>query len=135
MVQRDPFAMVGIDATAIRRDWSGGVAATEEQVAWLRKAGVPVATIRGLSGRQAFELQERLLARRSAGMCTFKQALQLADFGIDPRNEYFDHASELLTVIRRGKGRSLEDLRDECRGLGARFFDAEEGDRNREAWA
>ena len=52
-----------------------------------------------------------------------KQAQQLVEFGIDPRELYFDRAQELLQHLRHNRQRSVEQLRRECRAMGARFFD------------
>jgi hypothetical protein len=123
LVQRDPFAMVDLDLDTVRRHASDGGPATGDQRAWLQKAGVPVARIAQLSGRQAYELREALLDRKAVGMCTLKQAWKLVDFGIDPRQVVFEQAQELLRIIQRGKDqKSVEAIRSECLAGGARFF-------------
>jgi superfamily II DNA or RNA helicase len=104
--RRDPFAAVGIDLSAHTRRNRGGERASAEQLQFFVRAGLPVDLLEGLSSRQADALREELLDRRAVGLCTPKQARQLVEHGIDPRDMYFDEAQERLRAIRAARRRS-----------------------------
>jgi hypothetical protein len=48
-------------------------------------------------------LQEHLRERKAVGLCTPRQARQLVQLGIDPRDLYADHAKELLREAREAR--------------------------------
>ncbi|MEO6597220.1 MAG: DEAD/DEAH box helicase [Planctomycetota bacterium] len=111
--KRDPFAAVGIDLAAHVRRSGGGELATPAQLQFFERAGLLMDQVARLSSRQAEALREELLERKAAGLCTPKQARQLVDLGIDPREMYYDEAKERLSqarAARRGQGL----LRDEA---------------------
>lgn len=94
--KRDPFAAVGIDLAAYARRSRVGARASPAQLEFLRRAGLPTATVAQLAEREADALREALLERKAVGLCSPKQAAQLLAHGIDPRNLYSDEARELL---------------------------------------
>ncbi|MCA8975778.1 MAG: DEAD/DEAH box helicase [Planctomycetes bacterium] len=94
--RRDPFAHVGIDLAAHTRRSRGGERATPAQLEFFRRAGLPTDEVAQLSRREAEAMREALLDRKAVGLCTPKQARQLARHGIDARDLYFDEAKELL---------------------------------------
>jgi type I site-specific restriction endonuclease len=103
--KRDPFAAVGIDLGPWLRRRGGGERATADQLAFFRRAGLPIEQVAELSSQQAEALRERLLERKAVGLCTPKQARQLVELGFDPRDMYFDQAAALLReakAARRG---------------------------------
>jgi superfamily II DNA or RNA helicase len=102
--QRDPFAAVGIDLAGYARGPREGQRATEQQLAYLERAGLPTHEVAGLSSQQAEALRETLLERKAVGLCTPKQARQLVAHGIDPRELYYDEAREMLRELRRKGG-------------------------------
>lgn len=99
--RRDPFAAVGIDLAKYRPRQHDGERASAEQLAFFRKAGLPIDQVAALSLRQAEALREQLLERKAVGLCTPKQAKQLLALGIDPRDLYYDEAQELLRDSRQ----------------------------------
>ena len=101
--KRDPFAAVGIDLAPLRAKRKAGERATQSQLAYFKKAGLPTDSVADLSSAQAEELREALLDRKAVGLCTPKQAQKLVASGIDPRNLYFDEAKELLREIKEKK--------------------------------
>ena len=103
--RRDPFAAIGIDLEGIQRRPGGGERATQQQLAYFKKAGLPTDAIAGLSSYQAEALREELLERKAVGLCTPKQAKALAAAGIDPEHLYYDEAKELLKELKaRARG-------------------------------
>jgi len=106
--RRDPFAAVGIDLAKYRPRPHDGERASAEQLAFFRKAGLPIDQIAALSLRQAEALREQLLERKAVGLCTPKQARQLVAIGIDPRDLYYDQAQELLRDRRQQKRHDAE---------------------------
>lgn len=94
--RRDPFAVVGIDLSHYRRRSHSGERATAAQLDFFRKAHLPAELVADLNAQQAEALREKLLERKAVGLCTPKQAQQLAALGIDPRDLYFDEAKALL---------------------------------------
>ena len=101
--RRDPFAAVGIDLAPYRRRSRTGERATATQLDFFRKAHLPTELVADLNAQQAEALREKLLERKAVGLCTPKQAQQLAAIGIDPREMYFDEAKALL---KEHKGRA-----------------------------
>ncbi len=100
--RRDPFAAGGVDHEAIRRAPRGGGAPTPEQLASLKRVGLPPDLVDGLDERQVEAVREHLRERKAVGLCTPRQARQLVQLGIDPRDLYADHAKELLREAREG---------------------------------
>ena len=108
--RRDPFAAVGIDFSAYaRRSRGSGERASAPQLEYFQKAGLPTDTVAQLSSQQAEALREALLERKAVGLCTPKQAKQLVQLGIDPRQLYYDEAQRLL---REKKGRARAVVED-----------------------
>lgn len=105
--RRDPFAAVGIDLSHYTRRSRGGERATDAQLQFFRRAGLPTDQVEQLSSHEAEALRESLLERKAVGLCTPKQARQLVDLGIDPRDLYFDEAKELLRA-HKAKARGDE---------------------------
>jgi superfamily II DNA or RNA helicase len=98
--KRDPFAAVGIDLSSYTRRSARGEAATEAQLAYFKRAGLPTDAVSQLSSRDAEALREELLERKAVGLCTPKQAKQLVALGVDPREMYYDEAKELLRELK-----------------------------------
>lgn len=94
--KRDPFAAVGIDLDFYVKRSRGGERATDTQLQYFKRAGLPTDQVAQLSSRQADELRESLLDRKAVGLCTPKQAKQLVALGVDPREMFYDEAKELL---------------------------------------
>jgi len=101
LLQRDPFAAVGLDVAALIRRWPHGTPATPEQIAYLKRAGLPHAQLAQLTSHHAELLREQLLERKAVGLCTPKQAHQLVAYGIDPQDMYYDEAKALLSSARK----------------------------------
>lgn len=101
--KRDPFAAIGIDVQSYARRSQAGDPATEQQVAYFKKAGLPTEAVASLSNREAEALREELLERKAVGLCTPKQAKQLVAHGIDPRELYYDEARELLRELKSAR--------------------------------
>lgn len=125
LVHRDPFALIGFDAQ--RMGPRGGGAATEEQVAYLRRAGLTPERAANLTRRQAEQLQEHLRERKAVGLCSPRQARELAAFGIDPEDMYQDQAKTLLAAIRQARknGMSTERLKADIVEHGPGILDLE----------
>ncbi|HIG11600.1 MAG TPA: DEAD/DEAH box helicase [Planctomycetes bacterium] len=98
--RRDPFAAVGINLEAYRPRANGAERATEKQLNYFKRAGLPVDTVAQLSSRQAEALREELLERKAVGLCTPRQAGQLVAQGIDPTEMYYDEARVLLKELK-----------------------------------
>ncbi len=119
LLKRDLFAAVSFDVDGAIRRRKHETPASEEQETYLAKAGFSRAQIAELDMRQAHELQEHLLMRKTVGMCTTKQIKQLADWKINAGNFFFDHAKEMLDRIRRDKKTMpLEDVRAKYAAIG-----------------
>lgn len=101
--KRDPFAAIGIDLATHTRKHRGGARASPAQLEFFKKAGFPTDLVVGLSSRQAHALREELLDRKAVGLCTPKQARQLVEHGVDPRDLYFDEAKELLRELKAAR--------------------------------
>jgi superfamily II DNA or RNA helicase len=99
--KRDPFAAVGIDLEFYVRRSRGGERATDTQLHYFKRAGLPTDLVAQLSSHQADALRESLLDRKAVGLCTPKQAKQLVALGVDPREMYYDEAKELLREKKR----------------------------------
>ena len=110
LMQRDPYASVGIDLESYARKARRGPAASPEQLAYIKKAGLPLELLAGLSSGDVEALREELLERKAVGLCTPKQAKQLLAMGLDPREIYYDQAKELLRDAK-AKRRAREGQR------------------------
>lgn len=112
LLQRDPFAAVGIDVRAMTATPRQGDAPSDSQIAYLKRAGMAPSLIDQLDTRQAEQLAEELRERKAVGLCSPRQARQLAAWGVDGRELYADHAKALLSYVRRNKQRlSAEQIR------------------------
>jgi superfamily II DNA or RNA helicase len=101
--RRDPFAAIGIDLQDYARASIAKEPATQSQLDYFKKAGLPVDSVSSLSSRQAEALREELLDRKSVGLCTPKQARQLVAYGVDPREVYYDEARQMLKELKARK--------------------------------
>ncbi|MCA8941125.1 MAG: DEAD/DEAH box helicase [Planctomycetes bacterium] len=118
--RRDPFAAVGLDVGAmLERPSRRREPATSEQRKYLLRAGIQGEHLAQLSSDQAEELSERLRERKAVGLCSPKQAFELAAYGVDASEMYQDQARELLRYVRQErKSRSDASIRAELRGTG-----------------
>lgn len=124
LMQRDPFAAVGYDVDAVIRRNEVGDPPTDEQLAYLKRAGLSGAQLARLTSRQAWDLSEVLRDRKANGLCTPKQAKQLLAFGMDPEDLYFDEAKIRLRYIRaHQKHQSDEQIRADIRLHGPSLFE------------
>jgi superfamily II DNA or RNA helicase len=103
LMQRDPYASVGIDLERYRGRARGGRAPSKEQLAYVRKAGLPVDLIDEMGEGEVAKLCEQLLDRKAVGLCTPKQAKQLLALGVDPREVYYDEAKRMLKAAKGGR--------------------------------
>ena len=94
---KDPFAMLGIEPWH-ERGWHKGRLPTEKQLAFLEKSGIPIEGVKTFT--QASQLVDTVMSRRTAGLCTPKQASLLRRFGYDPSSATFEQASEIITTIK-----------------------------------
>jgi len=104
--RRDPFAAVGIDLERFRSGPRGGGLPTEQQLSFLKRSGLPPKLVEDFSERQVDALRDHLLDRKAVGLCTPRQAKQLVELGVDPREMYADEAKELLREARARKAGS-----------------------------
>ena len=104
--RRNPFAAVGIDferfARKSRRTMSTGDTrlATPEQLAYFKRAGLPIERVAGLAAEQAHELREELLDRKAVGLCTPRQAFELSAHGVDAVDMDYEEAKERLRGLK-----------------------------------
>ncbi len=120
LMHRDPFALVGVQTERLRPRSPHEEPATEDQRRFLLKAGFDAERVESMSARQAEEVREHLLDRKAVGLCTPKQARELAAIGIDPEELYYDEARDLLAALRRAKkSKPLADIRAEISERGA----------------
>lgn len=91
----DPFTVLGASA---RSGKSGGLAATDGQIAALLKFGLADKDLDGLDRGQASALLGALVGRREAGLCTYKQARVLAKSGLRP-DVSFDVARDAIDAL------------------------------------
>lgn len=102
-IEIDPFAILGAVARPGR--W-GGMPVTEKQAELLERTGIDVSAYdRG----QASELIGRIIDRRQAGLCSYKQARLLARAGLNP-DVPFDVASSVIDELARNRWRAPESL-------------------------
>ncbi len=90
----DPFTVLGVSD----REGAGGEPMTEKQRSLLESCGLPLT----VDKVQASRLIDAVMARRKLGQCTFKQARQLARFGLRP-DVGFDDARRALDAIAAAK--------------------------------
>lgn len=84
----------------------GGKTATEKQLAYLRRAKVPIEP--NLTCRQARKLQQKLVMRAAHGWASYGQIEALAKFEIDAASLRRHQASRLLDAIAAKGWRKLE---------------------------
>lgn len=102
-VEIDPFSILGAVARPGR--W-GGMPVTDRQAEMLDRVGIDVSAYdRG----QASELISRIIDRRQAGLCSYKQARLLAKAGLNP-DVPFDVASAAIDELARNRWRAPESL-------------------------
>jgi len=92
----DPFDVLQI-LPGREPAWHRGRLATEKQVDYLRKLGVPIEPEMAFS--RASQLIGTCIGRREQGLCTFKQARLLAKFGIPAGDMGFAEASAKITEL------------------------------------
>lgn len=76
----DPWDVFGVSKWAGRQR---GMAATEAQIGFLRRVGIPVDTME-LNKGNASSLIAKVISRRESGQCTPSQAMRLVSAGLDP---------------------------------------------------
>ncbi len=99
----DPFDVLQIQPPRLR-GWDADEPATEKQVAFLDKAGVPTAK---LTQRLANRLITEVIQRRDNKRCTFKQAKLLARFGYRP-DMSFAEAKEVIDALAKNHWRPID---------------------------
>ena len=97
-VSIDPFDAFGIQPTE-DRGWNEGRPASKWQIDRLLSKGI--AEPERMSYTKAKQLLDGLDERRAKGLCTLKQANQLAKKGIDPANVTFERASQVMDVLAK----------------------------------
>lgn len=98
----DPFDIYDI-APKREPGWHKGRQPTDKQRAYLEKCGVPT---KNLSFHQASQLIDESFKRRTAGLCSFKQAKILKRFGLSA-DVTFAEASRLIDQIAANGWRPL----------------------------
>lgn len=111
LVQRDPFAAAGFDVDGLIRQRRGAPADSDQQ-RYLVRAGLPADQAARLGAQEADELMERLRDRKAVGLCSPKQARQLAQLGIDGENVYQDEARAILAFAKKNKHRPPHEIRE-----------------------
>lgn len=102
-IEIDPFSILGAVARPGR--W-GGMPVTDRQAEMLDRVGIDVAHYdRG----QASELIGRIIDRRQAGLCSYKQARLLARAGLNP-DVSFEVAVAAIDELARNRWRAPESL-------------------------
>jgi superfamily II DNA or RNA helicase len=92
----NPFDV--LDLTPWReRAWHKGRQPTMKQTAFLEKCGVDCS---GLSFTHASQIIDKVIKRRKAGTCTYRQANLLRRFKYKPDDITFERASELITTLK-----------------------------------
>jgi len=94
----DPFAVFGITARR-ERAWNKGRPATDKQIAFLAKSGIPSHVLKNLGLSAASQLIEEIIERRNDNRCTYKQARLLARYGYDGAGISFGRAREIIDGI------------------------------------
>jgi superfamily II DNA or RNA helicase len=93
----DPFAVYDI-LPKREPGWFAGKKATEKQLAFLDKAGIPTKDVNFF---RASQLIEETIKRRDKKLCTYKQARTLRRNGFDATNMTFTDAGTLLDKIAK----------------------------------
>lgn len=101
----DPFDILDIDAP-VQRGWDKQHPMTDNQKAFLEKAGVP---LDGLNRKTAGALIGSIIDRRKNNQATFKQAKILAKYGYDTRVS-FDQASQIIDGLARNGWRKPKEV-------------------------
>lgn len=86
-------------------------AATKPQLEMLERYGVPKNEIKELTKSAARKLIDTIQVRRRMGLCTYKQANKLAQYGYDP-NMTFNDARKILDALAANGWRPIELDRD-----------------------
>lgn len=106
-IEVDPFRVIGADDRAGRR---GGEPATSKQLAYLASKGIRLrekgerkraksgALLESLDRMQAAALIDTIRRRQRAGLCSYRMAVKLAQFGLSP-DVPFDDAKEAIDAI------------------------------------
>lgn len=94
-------ASASVSASEVTGDGGGGAfGATDTQLARLGEAGVDLSGLPVLfSTRDAQRILARLEERGAAGLCSYKQARELARAGVDPREVTAARAGELGALL------------------------------------
>lgn len=103
VVSFDPFSVLGLSIQDGDRFANvgqfGARRAHPGQLAQLAVWGLKQTDIEGLSFRGAKRLIDKCLARKAAGLCTYKQLSTLQRFGVTDLNLTFDRATAALDYI------------------------------------
>lgn len=123
LLKRDMFTAIKFDEDGAIRRRPKTNPVSQEQETYLAKAGFSKSQIIELDARQAYELQEHLITRKTVGMSSPKQVKKLADWKIDASNFFFEHAKGMLEDIREDKKlMPIEELRAKYAAIGRRLF-------------
>jgi superfamily II DNA or RNA helicase len=96
--QIDPFKVMGVaDPTTEFGSRFGDAPASEAQLRTLDRFGVPLPE--GMTKRGASRLIGEAIRRREAGLCTFKQARRLQQFGYPTDRLSFVAASRMMSAL------------------------------------
>ncbi len=98
----DPFNVLDLEPWRAR-GWDHNEPATEKQVAFLDKAGVPTVS---LTKNMARQLITEVIHRRNTGACTYKQAKILKKHGYDG-NATFGEAHNIIDALAANGWRRL----------------------------
>lgn len=102
----DPFAI--LDVMPHREaGWNKGKSPTPKQIILLERFGVDAA--QDLTRNEASQMIDEIIGRREKGLCTFKQAKLLKQYGYGDSSEYsFEYANGLITKLKQNGWRSLK---------------------------
>jgi superfamily II DNA or RNA helicase len=95
----DPFNALSVEPER-ENERVMGVPATEKQIACLERNGVPLPP--NLTRRNAARLIDDIITRREQGLCTAKQALVLARYGMNTRMTFDEARSALDQLAQQG---------------------------------
>lgn len=99
----DPFRVFGMSLGDEQRYASrfGLKPASEKQLAFLRRAGMPEEDLSGLSKTAAKRLMDKIFGRRQHGLANYQQMRILQKWGITQQNVRFDRANDAVAYITR----------------------------------
>lgn len=109
LIERDPF-VGAVDTLSLARS-DDGTPATVEQKKRLLKDGFRASNVERLSFVQAEALLERVKDREARGLCTVRQARQIAKAGIDPEHVTKAVGNALTIELVRAGFRVTPDVR------------------------